>query len=84
MEELSQHIKEDEATDLVKLEEALSDDESESLSKSFGRTKMFIPSRSHPSAPSKPPYVKDVARRRGLRVRKCDRAERDRWEYTSL
>ena len=28
--------------------------------------------------------VKDVARRRGLRVRKCDRAERDRSEYTSL
>ena len=56
MEELSQHIKEEEATDLVKLEEALSDDESEGLSKSFGRTKMFIPSRSHPSAPSKPPY----------------------------
>lgn len=56
MEELSQHIKEEETTDLVELEKALTDDESESLSKSFGRTKMFIPSRSHPSAPSKPPY----------------------------
>lgn len=56
MEELSQHIKEEETADLVKLEKALTDNESESLSKSFGRTKMFIPSRSHPSAPSKPPF----------------------------
>lgn len=56
MKELSEHIKEEETTDLVKLEEALSGDESESLSKFFGRTKMFIPSRSHPSAPNKPPY----------------------------
>lgn len=56
MEDLSQHIKEEETADLVRLEKALTDDESESLSKSFGRTKMFIPSRSHPSAPSKPPF----------------------------
>ena len=26
------------------------------LAKSFGRTKAFVPSRSHPSAPSKPPF----------------------------
>ncbi|KAJ5910367.1 hypothetical protein N7504_005010 [Penicillium tannophilum] len=56
MEDLSQHIKEEESEDLPKLEESLSTDESEDLSKSFGRTKMFVPSRSHPSAPDKPPF----------------------------
>lgn len=50
MEELSRHIKEEETTDLVKLEEALSDDESEGLSKSFGRTKLFVPSLSYKRA----------------------------------
>ncbi|KAB8260754.1 hemerythrin HHE cation binding domain-containing protein [Aspergillus pseudonomiae] len=56
MEDLASHIKEEEATDLPALEEGLSPEESEKLSESFGRTKMFVPSRSHPSAPSKPPY----------------------------
>lgn len=56
MRDLSQHIKEEEGNDLPKLEEALSQEESEGYSKSFGRTKMFVPSRSHPSAPNKPPY----------------------------
>ena len=26
------------------------------MNKSFGRTKMFAPTKSHPSAPSKPPF----------------------------
>ena len=56
MNDLSQHIKEEEADDLPKLEEVLSQEESEKYSTSFGRTKMFVPSRSHPSAPDKPPY----------------------------
>ncbi|KAJ5979413.1 hypothetical protein N7501_002755 [Penicillium viridicatum] len=56
MNDLSQHIKEEEAEDLPKLEEVLSQEESEKYSTSFGRTKMFVPSRSHPSAPDKPPY----------------------------
>lgn len=56
MEDLSQHIKEEETTDLPKLEAALSQEDSQSYAKSFGRTKMFVPSRSHPSAPDKPPY----------------------------
>jgi hypothetical protein len=30
--------------------------ESQSLAKSFGRTKAFVPSRSHPSVPNKPPF----------------------------
>ncbi|KAL4914883.1 hemerythrin HHE cation binding domain-containing protein [Aspergillus aurantiobrunneus] len=56
MAELSQHIKEEEVDDLPKLEDAISSTESEKLSTSFGRTKMFVPSRSHPSAPDKPPF----------------------------
>jgi len=56
MEDLRQHIKEEEEHDLPKLESALSQEESESLSKSFARTKAFVPSRSHPSAPNKPPF----------------------------
>lgn len=56
MEDLAEHIKEEETEDLPKLEDALSQEESEGLSKSFGRTKMFVPSRSHPSAPDRPPY----------------------------
>jgi hypothetical protein len=56
MADLSQHIKEEEEQDLPALEQELSAEESESLSKSFGRTKAFVPSRSHPSAPNKPPF----------------------------
>ncbi|KAJ5982130.1 hypothetical protein N7451_012230 [Penicillium sp. IBT 35674x] len=56
MVELSQHITNEETNDLPKLEEALSRDESKNYAESFGRTKMFVPSRSHPTTPNKPPY----------------------------
>jgi len=56
MGDLSKHIKDEETNDLPKLESVLSQEESEKYSTSFGRTKMFVPSRSHPSAPDKPPY----------------------------
>ncbi|EAW09084.1 HHE domain protein [Aspergillus clavatus NRRL 1] len=56
MVDLAQHIKEEETNDLVKLDQALSHGDSVGLSKSFERTKMFVPTRSHPSAPSKPPF----------------------------
>ncbi|KAJ5595141.1 uncharacterized protein N7459_001349 [Penicillium hispanicum] len=56
MQDLLEHIKEEESQDLPKLEEQLTTQESGDLSKSFGRTKMFVPSRSHPSAPDKPPF----------------------------
>jgi hypothetical protein len=56
MNDLSRHIEEEETSDLVKLEDALDEEDSQSLAKSFGRTKMFVPSRSHPSAPDKPPF----------------------------
>ncbi|KAM9874800.1 HHE domain-containing protein [Verticillium dahliae] len=55
---LSQHIKEEEERDLPALESALraSSGESESMATSFGRTKAFVPSRSHPSAGENPPF----------------------------
>lgn len=56
MQDLTEHINEEENSDLPKLEAALSEEESQGLSTSFGRTKMFVPSRSHPSAPWKPPF----------------------------
>jgi len=56
MEPLSEHIKEEENDDLPALRNVLSQADSESMAKSFSRTKAFVPSRSHPSAPSKPPF----------------------------
>jgi hemerythrin superfamily protein len=56
MKDLSAHIQEEEDDDLPALETAIQTAESESLAKSFGRTKAFVPSRSHPSAPDKPPF----------------------------
>jgi hypothetical protein len=58
---LSQHIKEEETEDIPALEQALSGDHnntgvSESLATKFGRTKAFVPSRSHPSAGEHPPF----------------------------
>jgi hypothetical protein len=41
--------------DLPALENVLPDNESQAMSKSFERTKMFVPTRSHPAAPDKPP-----------------------------
>lgn len=56
MKYLNQHIEEEEKQDLPEFESALHKDESESIAKSFGRTKAFVPSRSHPHAPNKPPF----------------------------
>ncbi|KAG9250957.1 HHE domain-containing protein [Emericellopsis atlantica] len=57
-EPLSKHIKEEEEHDLPALEEALQShqDASSKMATSFGRTKMFVPSRSHPSAGEHPPF----------------------------
>jgi len=55
---LIEHIKEEEQNDLPALEAAIKSvsGESESMAKSFGRTKAFVPSRSHPSAGEHPPF----------------------------
>ncbi|CAG9939344.1 unnamed protein product [Clonostachys rosea f. rosea IK726] len=56
--DLSEHIKEEESRDLPDFEEALAnaEEESQALARSFGRTKAFVPSRSHPSAGENPPF----------------------------
>ncbi|KAF7900244.1 uncharacterized protein EAF01_007546 [Botrytis porri] len=56
MKNLNEHIKGEESNDLPALESALDNNESQAIAKSFGRSKAFVPSRSHPSAPSKPPF----------------------------
>jgi len=56
MDDLNEHIIEEERDDLPALEAALASEESESMATSFGRTKAFVPSRSHPTAPDKPPF----------------------------
>ncbi|KAJ9655865.1 hypothetical protein H2201_008712 [Coniosporium apollinis] len=56
MDDLSQHIKEEETHDFPALEQAMSASESEKLATTFSRTKMFVPSRAHPTAPRKPPF----------------------------
>lgn len=56
MSTLQQHIKEEEEVDLPRLEDAMAPEESEQLAKSFTRTKKFVPTKSHPSAPDKPPF----------------------------
>jgi len=55
---LSEHIKGEENDDMPALESALNsqDGASEKMAKSFGRTKAFVPSRSHPSAGEHPPF----------------------------
>jgi hypothetical protein len=45
MSQLRQHIKGEEKDDLPVLEDALPASEAESLAGSFGRTKMFVPTR---------------------------------------
>jgi hypothetical protein len=58
---LSEHIKDEETIDIPMLEQTLASDHSttgvsESLATKFGRTKAFVPSRSHPSAGEHPPF----------------------------
>ncbi|KAF8422000.1 hypothetical protein EV426DRAFT_607122 [Tirmania nivea] len=54
--DLQDHVKSEEAVDLPTLEKALTDDVTADIAKTFERTKMFTPTRSHPSAPDKPPF----------------------------
>ncbi|EAW09870.1 HHE domain protein [Aspergillus clavatus NRRL 1] len=56
MADLKEHMMSEEAEDIPRLDSALSEEESVGLSQSLNRTKIFVPSRSHPSAPSAPPF----------------------------
>jgi len=53
---LDQHIREEEQDDLPALEKVLPEGESEAIGRSFQRTKYFVPTRSHPSSPDRPPF----------------------------
>lgn len=54
MNDLHEHIKHESEEDMPRLEKLLSKEESEALARSFERTKMITPTRSHPSAPNRP------------------------------
>ncbi|KAF9581405.1 hypothetical protein BGW38_001592 [Lunasporangiospora selenospora] len=54
--DLAKHMEEEEAVDLVELEQALSAKETADMAKEFHLTKKFAPTRSHPSAPNEPPF----------------------------
>ncbi|RXW11806.1 hypothetical protein EST38_g14048 [Candolleomyces aberdarensis] len=56
MDNLQEHIQSEEEQDFPQLETAIGLEKSVETAKSFQRTKMFVPTRSHPSAPSKPPF----------------------------
>ncbi|KAJ5613367.1 hypothetical protein N7510_006561 [Penicillium lagena] len=60
MEDLSKHIHDEETMDLVKLEGAITAEESRRLAKSLRRTKIFVPSQAHPEAPDRPPFESAV------------------------
>lgn len=60
MEDLSAHIHIKETRDLVKLEGAITAEESQRLARSFDRTKFFAPTRAHPGLPDRP-YVTAAA-----------------------
>ncbi|CAF4890698.1 unnamed protein product, partial [Rotaria sp. Silwood1] len=53
---LTSHITGEEQNDYPKLENAITPEQSDSLARSYERTKMFVPTRSHPNAPDKPPF----------------------------
>jgi len=54
---LDKHMAEEEKNDMPALERALgSEAPSDKLVRSFERTKKFVPTRSHPNAPDKPPF----------------------------
>ncbi|KAG8932544.1 hypothetical protein FRC02_000921 [Tulasnella sp. 418] len=49
-------MKTEEENDLPMFEKTMEPDESAAMAQSFMRTKKFVPTRSHPSAPDKPPF----------------------------
>jgi len=56
MTELETHIKHEEEVDIPQVLDKLPDEEQTKLGAEFERTKMFAPTRPHPSAPNKPPF----------------------------
>ena len=58
--DLHEHIEHEKTEDMPRLEEVLTREESRSLAAYFEKTKLIIPTRSHPSAPNKP-YFENFA-----------------------
>ncbi|EJD45988.1 HHE domain-containing protein [Auricularia subglabra TFB-10046 SS5] len=56
MDHLKHHNDDEERDDLPALEPTLGDENSHKAAQTFSRTKNFVPTRAHPSAPNKPPY----------------------------
>ncbi|KAI1144426.1 hypothetical protein F5Y05DRAFT_364649 [Hypoxylon sp. FL0543] len=54
--DLQRHVRDEEEHDLPKLEAQLDEDSLVHLSKSFERTKLLAPTRSHPLSPRTPPF----------------------------
>lgn len=52
MDNLHHHIEHEKNEDMPRLEKLLSREESQALALQFQRTKMFVPTRSHPNAPT--------------------------------
>ena len=52
MTDLHTHIEHESKQDMPRLEKVLPKSESEKIAASFARTKNFVPTRSHPSAPT--------------------------------
>ncbi|KAL9063749.1 MAG: hypothetical protein Q9161_009299 [Pseudevernia consocians] len=60
MTDLHEHIEHESQEDMPRLEEMLTREESKSLANYFEKTKLILPTRSHPSAPNKP-YFENFA-----------------------
>lgn len=56
MDGLQSHVNHEETEDLTRPENTISREESTELAASFERTKRFVPTRAHPSAPTQYPY----------------------------
>ncbi|KAL1952803.1 hypothetical protein VTO42DRAFT_4230 [Malbranchea cinnamomea] len=56
MENVNKHIDEEEDEDLPSLEAVIETDDSETMGKRFDQTKVLMPTRAHPSAPTQPVF----------------------------
>jgi hypothetical protein len=61
MHDLHTHIEHERDEDIPRLEAKLPREESEKIAKSFARTKQFVPTKSHPGAPTANPLAEGLA-----------------------
>lgn len=61
MHDLHFHIDHEKNEDMPRLEKVLSQSESEAIAKQFIRTKQFVPTKSHPDAPTANPVIEGLA-----------------------